>query len=235
IYDFVKTGDEIVVYKTFDDLEIKKDFHPPVDPVRNNISNGVDLENFWIRQRFNNPYRAFWNYGGTANLKFDYYQHTGVDFFPNATSSEKLSVYAIDDGKIAKIQLNNGNDHGLGNTVIIEHQKIYSLYSHLASIETLFKEGDIIKKGEIIGEVGNSGYGCQNYWRIGEDGCPSTGSGQANNNPRDIHLHFEIKKAPVLENPEAGQERFYYGYVPDYPQKYGYLDPMEFLFEKKAN
>ena len=217
IYDFVKTGDEIVVYKTFDDLEIKKDFHSP-----------VDLENFWIRQRFNNPYRAFWNYGGTANLKFDYYQHTGVDFFPNATSSEKLSVYAIDDGKIAKIQLNNGNDHGLGNTVIIEHQKIYSLYAHLASIETLFKEGDIIKKGEIIGEVGNSGYGCQNYWRIGEDGCES----QA---PRDIHLHFEIKKAPVLENPEAGQERFYYGYVPDYPQKYGYLDPMEFLFEKKAN
>jgi len=38
-----------------------------------------------------------------------------------------------------------------------------------------------------------------------------------------------------LENSEAGQERFYYGYVPDYPQKYGYLDPMEFLFEKKAN
>jgi len=244
IYDLAKTGDQVVVYKTFDDLKIKEEFYPP-----------VDLENFWIRQRFNNPYRLFWNYGGTANLKLDYYHHTGVDFAPSDAEPRgqetqnyaekdvrKLNVYAIDDGEIAKIQLNNGNDHGLGNTIIIEHKiqtqinadknadkrglesKIYSLYAHLDSIKPELKEGDIIKKGEIIGEVGNSGYGCQNYWRIGEDGCES----QA---PRDIHLHFEIKKSGVLENPEAGQERFYYGYVPDYPQKYGYLDPMEFLFE----
>ena len=239
IYDLLKTGDQIVVYKTFDDLEIKKEFHPP-----------VDIENFWIRQRFNNPYRVFWRYSGTSNLKLDYYQHTGVDFAPiinnqqPTTYNPQQSVYAIDDGKIAKIQLNDGNDHGLGNTVIIEHliqtqidadknadkrrseSKIYSLYAHLDSIKPELKEGDIIKKGEIIGRVGNSGYGCQNYWRVGEDGCQS----QA---PYDIHLHFEIKKAAVLENPEG--EGIYYGDTPDYPQKYGYFDPMEFLFKTRIN
>ncbi|NCO15443.1 hypothetical protein COW77_01500 [Candidatus Wolfebacteria bacterium CG18_big_fil_WC_8_21_14_2_50_39_7] len=231
IYDFAKTGDQVVAYKTFDDLKIKEEFYPP-----------VDLENFWIKQRFLNPYRQFRFFGGTSVLEKDYYQHTGVDLRPT-TNNLQQSVYAIDNGKIAKIQINDGNDHGLGNTVIIEHHpstgsgQVYSLYAHLASIRSGLKEGDIIKKGEIIGEAGNSGYGCQNYWRIGPDGCESQ-------SPYDIHLHFEIKKAPVLENSEAGQvcqdkidwpKRFCYGYVPDYPQKYGYLDPMEFLFEKKAN
>lgn len=235
IYEFLKTGDQIVVYKTFDDLKIKPGFQPP-----------VDLESFFIERRFLNAYRQSRLFGGIDALKKDYYQHTGADFAPNAGLRKlnaelgrldadlrrKLNVYAIYDGKIAKIQLNDGDDHGLGNTMVIEHlinsEKIYSLYAHLASIETSFKEGDIIKKGEVIGEVGSSGFGCQNYWRIGEDACPELAEGQTNNNPDDTHLHFEIKKAPVLENPRGN--KFYYGYTPDYPQKYGYLNPIEFLF-----
>lgn len=179
-------------------------------------------------------------FGGTENLRFDYYQHTGLDFAPNR-GSKKLSVYAIADARIVKIQPNNGNDHGLGNTVILEHQinskKIYSLYAHLVLIKDQIQEGDIIKQGEIIGEVGNSGFGCQNYWRVGQDGCDSQA---IHNDIHDIHLHFEIKKTPVLENPEGGQvcqtklreKRFCYGYTPDYPQNYGYLNPTEFLFNR---
>jgi len=232
VYDFINPGVPILVYKTFDDLGLKKGFSAP-----------VDLKDFWIRQRFNNPYRNSWIFGGTKHLKFDYYQHTGLDFAPNAdlrglnVDSRGLNAFAIYDGKIAKIQLNDGNDHGLGNTIIIEHsingEKLYSLYAHLSLIETNLKEGDIINKGEIIGQVGNSGYGCENYWRIGKDGCNETGK-------RDTHLHFELKKAPVLENPEGGDAcqtpigdwRFCYGYTPDYPQDYGYYDPTAFLFTK---
>ncbi len=213
IYDFLKTGDQIVVYKTFDDLKIKSEFHPP-----------VESENFFIERRFLNPYRKTRYFGGTSILKEDYYQHTGIDLRP--TTDKLQQVYAIYEGKIAKIQLNNGSDHGLGNTIIIEHlingEKLYSLYAHLASIKEELKEGDIIKEGGVIGEVGNSGFGCQNYWRIGKDGCDSQ-------TPPDTHLHFEIKKTPVLGNPEG--EGFYYGYTPDYPQKYGYLNPIEFIFE----
>ena len=226
IYDFLKTGDQILVYKTFDDLKIKPEFHPP-----------VDLGNFWIQRRFLGPYRQTRLFGGTDDLRADYYQHTGIDLRPTINNLLP-SVYAINDGKVSKIQINDGTDHGLGNAVILEHQIsgvwVYSLYAHLSKINPLIKEGDIINKGEIIGEVGNSGFGCQNYWRVGSDGCES----QA---PRDIHLHFEIKKAPVLENSEGGKayedkmnepKRFCYGYTPDYPQKYGYLNPVEFLFIK---
>jgi len=225
IYQFVQPADQIFIYKTFDDLEIKSQFHPP-----------VDLENYWIRQRFNNPFRQTRKYSGTGNLKFDYYQHTGVDLAPNP-NIENLSVYAISDGKVVKIQPNDGEDHGLGNTIIIEHQinneKIYSLSAHLSSIEENISEGVEIKKGEKIGKIGNSGYGCQNYWRVGPDGCDK-------NLPPDTHLHFEIKKAPLLENPLGGEvcrkqsdePNFCYGYTLDYPQKYGYLNPIKYLFNK---
>jgi len=226
IYKFLQPNDQIVIYKTFDDLEIKPRFYPP-----------VNLKEYWIRQRFNNPFRETRKYSGTENLKFDYYQHTGIDFAPYSNTKD-FSVYAIYNGKIIKIQPNDGKDHGLGNTVIIEHyidnEKIYSLYAHLSFIEENIREGMNVKKGEKIGKLGSSGYGCQNHWRIGPDGCNK-------NLAFDTHLHFEIKKAPSLENPflgkicqkQNGEPKFCYGYTPDYPQKYGYLNPITYLFQKK--
>lgn len=226
IFDFTKTNDQIAVYKTFDDLRIKDDLAAP-----------VDLANSWIRQRFGNPYRAFWeNSGDRENLRKDYYNHTGLDFASNLNSSS-TSVFSIYDGVVAKIQPNNGEDHGLGLTIILEHQigkeKIYSLYAHLASINFSLKEGDLVTKGEILGKIGNSAYGCSNYWRIGKDGCNEKTAS-------DKHLHFEIKTAPVLENPiggevcqrASGEKKLCYGYTPDYPQNFGYKNPLEFLFDK---
>ncbi len=231
VYDFINPGDPILVYKTFDDLSLKEGFSAP-----------VDLKNFWIRQRFNNPYRNSWIFSGTEYLKFDYYQHTGLDFAPNPDSQNK-SIYSIYDGIVADVINLGKSDHGFGNTIIIEHeisstssiktQTIYSLYGHLSLIDTSIDKGVIIKKGEKIGEVGNSGYGCENYWRIGKDGCDETGK-------PDTHLHFELKKAPVLENPEkgdacqtsSGEWRFCYGSTPEYPGDYGYYDPIEYLFTK---
>lgn len=207
IYDFVETGDEIVSYETFDNLKIKKGFYSP-----------VDIDNFWIRQRFNNPYRNSYDYGGTDDLRFDYYQHTGVDFAPNS-SAEDLSVRAITNGKVVKIQYNDGNDHGLGNTIILEHNGFYSLYAHLSVIYV--ENGEIVNANEPIGFIGNSGNGCLNYWRIGSDGCDKLGL-------PDTHLHFEIKSVAVLENPTSA--RLYYGYTPDYPQRFGYMNPIEFLY-----
>jgi murein DD-endopeptidase MepM/ murein hydrolase activator NlpD len=107
---------------------------------------------------------------------------------------------------------------------------VYSLYAHLEKIREDLKEGDYVKKGEKIGEVGATGYGC-NYWRIGEDGCDKLSR-------LDKHLHFEIKILPTLESPiEAkcfvnGSYKPCYGYVPDNPEKYGYLNPLKFLSEE---
>ncbi len=229
IFNFLKTGDQIVVYKTFDDLKIKSDFSSP-----------VKLEKFWIRQRFGNPYRSFWAHSGDIeNLKFDYYLHTGVDFAP-ALNNDNPLIYAIADGEISEIQNNDGKDHGFGNTIIIKHQinnsEIYSLYAHLDSVKTGLGKGSAVKKGEVIGVVGNSANGCRNYWRIGFEGCNQK-------SPFDTHLHFEIKTSSTVGNAiggeacrrQNGEVRFCYGYTPDDSQKFGYLNPIEFLFEKKDN
>jgi murein DD-endopeptidase MepM/ murein hydrolase activator NlpD len=45
----------------------------------------------------------------------------------------------------------------------INQNKIYTLYGHLENIQEGLKEGDFVKKGDIIGMVGASGYGCSNY------------------------------------------------------------------------
>lgn len=229
IFEFLKTGDQIVVYKTFDDINMRNEFAPP-----------VKLEKFWIRQRFRNPYRNSWQYSGDIeNLEFDYYEHTGVDFAPVFDNSEPF-VYAIADGEISEIQENDGKDHGLGNTLIIKHRindsEIFSLYAHLDSIKIPLKKGSVVKKGEIIGIVGNSGNGCRNYWRIGFEGCNQK-------SPFDTHLHFEIKTSSTIGNAgggevcrrQNGEARFCYGYTPENPKFFGYLNPVEFLFEKEEN
>ncbi|BER93042.1 murein hydrolase activator EnvC family protein [Atrimonas thermophila] len=45
---------------------------------------------------------------------------------------------------------------GYGNTVIIDHQNsMITMYAHLQSIAV--KAGDVVKKGDVLGKVGNSG------------------------------------------------------------------------------
>jgi murein DD-endopeptidase MepM/ murein hydrolase activator NlpD len=243
-FEKAKSGDLIISYKDLDNFEVKENF---VFPVNKN--------EFYVRQRFNNPLRTSWI--GGSDRSIDYIQHAGVDLAPNPDAKD-LNVYSIYDGKVIEIVKNGEGDHGLGNVVItqinadttqinadkdinddqhIKNQRlsaldprlsvVYALYAHLSEINPDLKEGDFIKKGEIIGKVGATAYGC-NYWRIGEDGCDK-------NSQLDVHLHFEIKEKPVLESPKEakcflnGSWKNCYGYVPHNPTNYGYIDPLKFL------
>jgi len=218
-FNLAQKGDLIISYLTFDKVKIKDQFYPP-----------VDYQNFYIRQRFNSPLRTLYTY--QENREVDYLQHAGLDLAPKPQAKD-LKVYSIADGKVVKVVKNGFEDHGLGNTVIVEYQiddqKIYALYGHLAEIEKNLKEGYQLKKGEVIGKVGATGYGCD-YWKIGKDGCDQSGL-------LDIHLHLELKTKPVLESPQEAtcninnRETKCYGYVPHNPQNYGYFDPFLFLFE----
>lgn len=91
--------------------------------------------------------------------------HAGIDIRANKLSP----IYAPKDGVVVE----TGNQPGgYGNFVILSHETdaglVYSLYAHMHKSEILV--GKIVKKGDVIGQVGMSGH--------------TTGP----------HVHFETRK-----------------------------------------
>lgn len=100
----------------------------------------------------------------------DEIRHLGVDFAP----PDGTSVHASNDGVIEKA----GLDDLYGNMVIIDHGRgIFSLYLHMKLVSV--KIGNKVKRGDVIGIVGNTGY--------------STGE----------HLHLSVKINTVSVDPIA--------------------------------
>lgn len=94
--------------------------------------------------------------------------HSGIDF--PAPSGTK--VYAAGDGRVGKIE----SDSGYGLFIEIKHALgVSSKYAHLGKV--VVHEGDVIHRGQEIGQVGNTGR--------------STGP----------HLHFEIMEDRNFKNP----------------------------------
>jgi len=75
--------------------------------------------------------------------------HTGMDF----TAPQGTPIYATGDGKIAKVK---SSRRGYGNHIIIDHGFGYqTLYAHMKKY--IVNRGQKVKRGEIIGFVGNTG------------------------------------------------------------------------------
>jgi hypothetical protein len=95
--------------------------------------------------------------------------HKGIDF----TAPKGTDIQATGNGKVVSI---NKVGSGYGKHVMIDHGYGYkTLYAHMHTIE--IKEGAIVKKGQTIGKVGNTG--------------SSTGD----------HLHYEVWLNGVAINP----------------------------------
>lgn len=95
--------------------------------------------------------------------------HEGIDF----TAAVGTPIYATGDGVISEAEYNSG---GYGNKIIINHGYSYeTVYAHLSKIKV--KVGQRVKRGEIIGLMGNTG--------------KSTAP----------HLHYEVHKAGISMNP----------------------------------
>lgn len=96
--------------------------------------------------------------------------HEGVDL----DASLRDNIYAAEQGVVVKA----GNGRGYGKMVRIKHSGGFeSVYAHMSKIRV--KEGDRVKKGQVVGKAGNTG----------------TSSG--------VHLHFEIIKDGEPVNPES--------------------------------
>ncbi len=95
--------------------------------------------------------------------------HTGMDFALKVGNS----VYATGDGKVEKVEYLY---FGYGKNVTINHGFGYKTrYAHMDRIDV--REGDIVKRGDVIGLSGNSGR--------------SSGP----------HLHYEVKYRNTYVNP----------------------------------
>jgi murein DD-endopeptidase MepM/ murein hydrolase activator NlpD len=103
--------------------------------------------------------------------------HDGLDFGAPAHTP----IMAIADGTVLTAGFNNG---GYGNWVRIQHSDgVVSLYGHMFSLP-LVKVGDVVRQGQVIGEVGSTGASTGNHLHLGI--YPSDGAAA-------------IDPAPVLE------------------------------------
>ncbi len=90
-------------------------------------------------------------------------KHNAIDI----VCMEGDKIVAAHDGK-----LKHYHDIHLGNVVIVENDKLRSVYAHLSKVNKVSQ----IKQGEIVGYCGNTG-----QWTTG------------------AHLHFEIRETHVLD------------------------------------
>lgn len=102
-----------------------------------------------------------------------YYQSTGVDIvYPNG---EAFDVLASLSGSVMEVK----EDPLLGNVVILSHENdVTTYYASLGEVKV--KAGDEVKQGDVIGTAGENIFG-QNH---------------------GTHVHFEIRKADTVFNPE---------------------------------
>ncbi len=95
--------------------------------------------------------------------------HTGMDF----TAPTGTDIFATGDGVVTRVERKL---NGYGKNVVIQHGFGYeTLYAHMSEI--LVREGQAVKRGEVIGRVGNTG--------------TSVGP----------HLHYEVVKEGRKVNP----------------------------------
>ncbi|HEY9560287.1 MAG TPA: M23 family metallopeptidase [Anseongella sp.] len=108
--------------------------------------------------------------------------HYGMDF----TAPRGTEIYATGDGTIEKAE----TDRGYGSHVVIEHGYGYeSLYGHMSKI--LVKRGQKVKRGQVIGLVGNSGVSTAPHvhYEVHKNGKPV--------NP--VHFYFNDLSAPEYQ------------------------------------
>ena len=88
--------------------------------------------------------------------------HEGIDIAPLTRDRRQRAmdpVMAIADGRVAHISAHSGNSN-YGIYVVLEHEDpvgtIYSLYAHLSAVDKRVREGQRVRRGEVLGVLGNT-------------------------------------------------------------------------------
>lgn len=161
---------------------------------------------------------------GTRVLNGEWTNHQGIDLVGTTDGTDSLldHITAHTKGKVIKVVSHiqgfvSGGSYG--NHIIIEHENGYkTLYAHLKYQSITVKAGDVVKKGQVIGYMGETG----------------TAYGS--------HLHFEVRKDDIRINPttyingdlpnqESEDEEMRYNTLEEIPEYY--KPTVKKLLEKK--
>jgi len=125
-------------------------------------------EETWGLPLFNSSYKIISHFGEYRRRGNSYYSHEGIDI----KAEKGTPVVAVQNGTV--IFADKLGSYGL--LVCIKHQNSWETrYAHLSSIT--IKRNQIVKKGQIIGKVGQTG------------------------NATTPHLHLELRKNEKPINP----------------------------------
>lgn len=133
--------------------------------------NGYSLHDALSRQPLHFTYISSYFSSNRLDPVLHYHRpHEGVDF----AAPLGTPIQAAGDGVLKEV----GYKNGYGRTVTIQHDAQYTTrYAHLSRFASNIGEGQAVKRGQIIGYVGQSGF--------------ATGP----------HLHYEIRINDVAANP----------------------------------
>lgn len=134
LYSYETSQDRIAqiaaIYKFFGNIELSETAFPI--PIHNNYS-----------------YRSTWgagrSFGGARS-------HEGTDIFAAAWIPVQSTSYGI-------VEIKGWNRYGGWRLGIRDVNNVYHYYAHLSGYAKGLEEGALVRPGEIIGFVGNSGYG----------------------------------------------------------------------------
>ncbi len=101
------------------------------------------------------PLRSDYSYRSTWGAKRSwggYRIHEGTDLFAGYGTPVRSTCYGL-------IEIMGWNRYGGWRVGIRDTDNVYHYYAHLSGFNKEYKQGDIVKPGDVVGWVGSSGYG----------------------------------------------------------------------------
>ncbi len=155
---------DIAVSEIFESFKnvVQETFSPSVEEpsgeTESTTGEKADFSPVFLTVNFANPIKE-----GNITSKFGYrvspitnkYSlHTGLDL----SAPQNTKIFAVYDGVVVKSEYNEIN----GNYIVIKHSdNLKTTYNHCNKL--LVKEGEIVRKGEVIALVGATGYATGNH------------------------------------------------------------------------
>ncbi len=144
--NFIINYDKIKNIYNFDDI---KDYYELIKNIH------TDIKLFPIDIKYKNEYMYGDSWGGERTYGGKRI-HKGCDIMDRENIRGRIPIISMTDGKITNIGWNEQGGYRVGVTASSGN---YYYYAHFDSYEKEIKEGKSVKAGDVIGYMGDSGYG----------------------------------------------------------------------------